>query len=558
MNDYQKIADLLFPDLEHDADYYLNKYKKRDLKEGQIVSRFAPSPTGFMHIGNFFQMFISYNLARVTNGIMFLRIEDTDFKREVANAKEVIYDIIGKFGLKINEYQTLDGKDIGEYGPYVQSQRRDIYRAFAKLLVEKGRAFPCFCPKTEGKEDILKLRETKFLEEDDKEYDKCRDLSYEEIKSHIDNGESFAIRLKTLGTGKERIKYVDLSKGEMETAANAKDIIILKDNGIPPYAFAHVVDDTLMGTTVVVRGQEYFSSVQQHIELFDAFGFKPTAYCHNPLISKIDEKTGNKRKISKSKDREANMQFFFEQGYPRDAVLEYLLNIINSSFESWRANNLDASWQDFKFDVHDITAVSPLFDMVKLNDISKNLIATMTAAQVYENLLAWASEYEKDFAKQLSDNKEYAVNVFSIDRYTPKPRKDIYKWSDVKSYYSYMFTPCFLNDNLSYFDFNNEKFDKNTLSEVIKYYRDNFDPADEKDVWFARMKALCANVGFCSDMKEYKKDPSLYKGNVADFSSIIRVALTLRQNSLDLYEIIKVLGKDEVITRFNTVIELLK
>ena len=278
--DNKKLAELLFPNINKTPEFYFNKYPKRQLNEGQVVSRYAPSPTGYMHIGNFFQMFISYNLTRVTDGVMMLRIEDTDSKREKKDAQAVIYEILDRFGLKFNEYQTLDGQDVGEYGPYVQSQRTEIYQTFAKYLVSVGKAFPCFCKKTEGKEDVLKLRETKWQDSDEKEYDPCRDLSIEEVESRLANGEKFAIRLKTQNDGSQRIKFYDLIKGEIEAKANAKDFVILKNDGIPPYAFAHAVDDTLMGTTIVVRGEEYISSTPSHIELFEALGFTPTTYCH--------------------------------------------------------------------------------------------------------------------------------------------------------------------------------------------------------------------------------------------------------------------------------------
>ena len=435
--DYNKIADLLFPDLKLSVEEIEKRYPKRDLSESQVVSRYAPSPTGYMHIGNFLQMFISYNLTRVTDGVIFLRQEDTDSKREKDDAMAVIYEILDRFGIKFNEYQTLDGQDIGNYGPYKQSERVDIYKAYAKKLVADGKAFPCFCTKTEGKEDVLKLRENKFEEDDQKEYDPCRDLTYDEIKKHIDNGEKFAIRLKTQNDGSQRVKFYDLIKGEIEAKANAKDFVLLKNDGIPPYAFAHAVDDTLMGTTIVVRGEEYISSTPMHIELFNALGFKPTIYCHNPLIWKIGE-NGNRRKISKRYDPEFKMTYYFEQGYPLESVLEYLLNLINSGFEEWRAKNPTLNWREFKFGINDITMVAPVFDMNKLTDISKNIIAKMTAEEVYENVINWAKEYDNEFYLILKENKEFVLKVFSIDRGGDKPRKDLSKWCEVKEYFDYI------------------------------------------------------------------------------------------------------------------------
>ncbi len=547
--DYKKLAELLFPNIDKTPEFYLNKYKKRNLAEGQVVSRYAPSPTGYMHIGNFFQMFISYNLTRVTNGIMFLRIEDTDTKREKKDAINVIYEILNRYGIKFNEYQTLDGKDIGDYGPYVQSQRLEIYQTFAKYLVSIGKAFPCFCKKTEGKEDVLKQRETKWAEEDLKEYDPCRDLTLEEVEKHLQNGEKFAIRLKTKNTGIERVKFFDLIKGEIDAKANAKDFVILKNDGIPPYAFAHAIDDTLMGTTIVVRGEEYISSAPSHIELFEALGFKPTTYCHNPLICKIDEKTGNRRKISKRYDPEADMRYYFEKGIPNVSVLEYLLNLINSGFESWRANNPTAPWQDFKFGVNEITAGSPIFDLVKLGDISKNIISRMTAEEVYDNTLAWAKEFDKEFAEYLEQNKEYAIKVFSIDRYTAKPRKDISMWSEVKHYLGFLFKPYFNLTKLEDYEIDNLKLDdvKLVLENYVKVLR-NY---DDKQVWFNDIKEMANSLGFATDNKLYKANPEAFKGNTATVCEMIRVALTGRKNSPDLFDIICVLGEDEVKSRLN-------
>ena len=539
--DGQKIAELLFPKVKLTAEELLKKYPPRKLNEGQVVSRFAPSPTGYMHIGNFFQMFIAYNLTRVTDGIMFLRIEDTDSKREIKEAKDVIYGTLKNYGIKFDEYQTLYGKDIGEYGPYVQSQRREIYHVFAKKLVAEGRAFPCFCKKTEGKEDVLKLRENKFQADDEKEYDPCRDLSYEEVKAHIDNGESFAIRLKTKNKGTERIKFHDLIKGEIDAKANAKDFIILKTDGVPPYPFAHAVDDTLMGTTIVVRGEEYISSTSMHLELFDALGFKPTTYCHNPLICKIGE-NGNKRKISKRYDPEADMRFYSYEGYPKEAVLEYLLNIINSGFEKWRTQNPDADWKEFSFGVKDITAVSPVFDLVKLNDISKNLISRMPADKVYNLWLNWAEEFDKELAGWLKENKAYATAFLNIDRESPKPRKDIYKWSMIKTEnFPYMFSAP-NRDEL-------DDLDKSKYEEFMGEYSKIFTFPQSNEEWFAGVKKVAEKLGYAIDNKAYKLNPDAYKGNTAKACEFVRLAITGKKNSPNLFEIMKVLGEEETLKR---------
>ena len=536
-----KIANLLFPSLKYTTEEIEKKYKKRNLSDSQVVSRYAPSPTGYMHIGNFFQMFISYNLTRVTDGVFFLRVEDTDAKREKHDATKVIYDILDKFNIKSHEYQTLDGVDVGEYGPYVQSQRADIYASYAKKLVSEGKAFPCFCKKTEGKEDVLKLREEKFSKDDEKEYDPCRDLSYEQVKANLDAGMPFAIRLKTKNDGSQRIKFFDLIKGEIEAKANAKDFIILKTDGIPPYAFAHAVDDTLMGTTIVVRGEEYISSVPAHIELFEALGFKLITYCHNPLICKIGE-NGNRRKISKRYDPEADMRFYFEEGYPTTSVLEYLLNIINSGFENWRNANPDKPWTEFTFGVNDITTVAPIFDLVKLSDVSKNVISKMTAKEVYNNTLAWAEEYDQSFADYLKNNKEYAIKVLNIDRETPKPRKDIYKWSMVKDYFDYMFGTPTTNELA--------EEDKENFIEFISEYNKTFNLENTKEEWFANIKSVAEKLGYATDNKLYKANPEAYKGNTAKACEFVRLALTGRKNSPDLYEIMQILGQEEIKHRF--------
>lgn len=537
--DYQKLANLLYPNVKTSPEEILAKYPPRNLKQGEVVSRFAPSPTGFMHIGNFFQMFISYSLCKVSNGVFFLRMEDTDAKREVEGARAFIYDILNRFGIKVDEYPTLDGKNVGNYGPYVQSQRKELYQIFAKDLVARGKAFPCFCKKTEGKEEILEDRKTKFLENDETEYDPCRDLSYEEVKEHLDRGDKFAIRLRTKNTGKERIVFHDLIKGDIEAKANAKDVILIKNDGIPPYPFAHAVDDTLMGTNVVVRGEEYLGSTPVHLEIFEALGFKPIAYCHNPAVCKIGE-NGNRRKISKRYDPEAKMLYYFEEGYPKEAVLEYLLNIINSGFEGWRAKNPDAKWEDFKFGINDITAVAPIFDLLKLNDISKNIIAKMSAEEVYENWLAWAKEFKPALADYLEANKDYAIKVCGIDRGGLKPRKDIYKWSMIQEYFSYM-----LNRPTEKEEIDNIANYKEFLTEYAK----GFTLPAEKDEWFAGVKSTAEKLGYATDNKLYKANPEAYKGNTAKACEYIRLALTGKKNSPDIYELMKILGEKETIAR---------
>ncbi len=541
----KELADLLFPSLSLTVEEILEKYPKRQLDKSQVVSRFAPSPTGYMHIGNFFQMFISYNLTRMTDGVFFLRVEDTDSKREKKDAKSVVYEILSSFKIHPQEYQTLEGVDVGSYGPYVQSQRLDIYHAFAKKLVEEGKAFPCFCKKTQGKEDVLEQRENKFKNNDEFEYDACRDLTFDQVNQKIKNGEKFALRFKTKNSGNERIKFLDVIKGEIELKANAKDFVILKNDGVPPYAFAHAIDDTLMGTTHVVRGEEYVSSTPSHIELFEALGFEKIKYCHNPLICKLDE-SGKRRKISKRLDPEADMRFYSQEGYPLESVLEYLLNIINSGFEIWRKNNPDLHYSEFKFGINDITAVAPIFDLVKLADVAKNIIVKMTAQEVYENLANWAKDYDKEFFEYLKNNQGFAIKVCNIDRQNPKPRKDLFKWSMVKEYFSYMFAKP------SSFELCEEE--KDLHREFVAVYEKQFSMPADKTTWFDNVKQIAKDLGYATDNKEFKANPHLFKGNIAKACEFIRISLTGRKNSPDIFEIMTILGESEVKERLVKII----
>ena len=544
MEEYKQIAELLFPKTL-DVEKIKESYPKRKLLDGSQVTRYAPSPTGMMHIGNFFQAFISYNIAKNTNGVFYVRFEDTDSKREIKEAKEVIYQILKEFGIWPDEYQSLEGQDFGKYGPYIQSQRVEIYKAFAKKLVAEGKAFPCFCKKTEGKEDVEKLRETKFEQDDEKEYDPCRNLSYEEVKKHLDNGDSFAIRLKTKNDGSQRVKFYDLIKGELEAKANSKDFILLKSDGVPPYAFAHAIDDTLMGTTIVVRGEEYISSTPMHIELFQALGFEPICYCHNPLIWKIDE-NGNKRKISKRKDPEADMRFYLQYGYPKESILEYLLNLINSGFEIWRKENSDTHWSEYKFGIKDITTVAPVFDIIKLNDIAKNIISKINGEKLYEDWLQWAKVYDKELAEILETGKEKFVKLCKMERdESSKPRKDIYNLSMMKDYFGY----AFARPN------NFEVEDEKLFKDFIKAYEKNFVMPNSNQEWFDKTKEIAGTNGFALDNKDFKLNPQNYKGNIAKACELVRIALTGQKSGPSLYYIIDALGEEETRARLKFIAE---
>lgn len=537
--DYKKLADLLFGDNKLTVEEIEAKYPKRNLPNGAHVTRFAPSPTGYMHLGGFFQALIDYNLAKRSGGVFYLRIEDTDQKREVAGASAIIIGILTEYGLLPDEYQLKGGVTVGDYGPYYQSERKEIYKAYAKKLVSEGKAFPCFCRKTEGLSDVKEKREKKFAVGINEDKDPCRNLTIEQIEENLKAGKKFAIRLKSKGNGTNKIKFVDGAKGEVEILENSMDAILLKDDMMPTYNFAHAVDDTLMGTTVVVRGEEWLPSYPLHAEIFEALGFKQPKYIHSPLIYKLNEK-GNKNKISKRKHPEADMRFFDKEGYEKNAVIEYLMNLINSNFEIWRKNNPDADIMEFPFNAFKITANTPIFDFVKLNDISKEIISKYTAEQCYGELLAWAREYSLENVDYLVKDKEYVTKILNIDREKPKPRKDIYKWSMFFDLFDYMFgAPS---------SFEIEEENKHDFAQVLRTYR-KYINLSSKEVWFENIKKMARELGYLTDNKEYKAHPEKFKGNVATVCEYLRVAVTGHKNSPDLFEIMTLLGEKEVLER---------
>ena len=555
--DFIKLADMLFPEVNVTLDEILACYPKRILPVGAEVTRIAPSPTGFFHIGSVYGAFIDKLIAYHSNGVYYMRLEDTDGKREVKNTGDIAYDMLCYFGLKPDEgYAGSKKEQIGEYGDYIQSKRMNLYCAFAKHLVSIGRAYPCFCGSAGNKEDILKRRQEQIEQNNDiEEKDVCRDLTLEEIELNLKENKPFAIRLKSMGDPNKTFKIKDKIKGEREVRENCKDIIILKSNKIPPYSLAHVVDDTLMGTTTVVRGEEWYPSLSAHIELFKAFNLTPPKYAHTPVVCKLDE-DGNKRKLSKRKDPEADARYFVEQGYPVSSVMEYLLNLINSDFEDWRKQNPTLSYYEFPFKVSKIGSNNPMFDSIKLDDCSKQVISHFSAEDIYENCLSWAEEFDKEFYNNIKGKKDFCLKLFSIDRNNANPRKDISKWSIVSSLYFYMFNNI---NSLELKDYNfDEKISKEDKVEVLKTYEKVYSEKDDKQTWFEKIKEICPQLNFCNNMKEYKKNPEQYKGSVADISGIIRVAVTTKQNTPDLFELMLLLGEKEVKNRINNAINLLK
>ena len=552
--DYKDLAELIFPNAK-DISYYEEKYPERNLPEGAIVTRFAPSPTGFVHIGGLYQALVAIECAKRTKGVFFLRVEDTDQKREVENGVTGIVNSLIDFDMEPDEGMISDTEEKGEYGPYKQSLRKEIYQAYAKYLISQGKAYPCFCTPEDGEEIRKKQEEAKIRPGYYGVWAKCRNLSVEEAIQKIKNGEQYIIRFKSPGREDRKIKHKDIIKGNVDFPENDLDIVIIKADGLPTYHFAHAVDDHLMHTTHVIRSDEWLSSVPLHLQLFQELGFKAPKYAHISPIMKNDN--GGKRKLSKRKDPEAAVEYYKKEGIPPLAVKEYLLNIANSTFENWRRANPDKSIDEFDFQLNKMSVSGALFDMVKLLDIGKTVISKMTAEEVYEKSLKWAEEYDAKLAEILK-NKEYALKVFGIERGNKKPRKDISKWSDVMYNIEYMYDEIFYGKEQEYPyqpAISNEEEIKDILNSYIeKYYNEE----DDKQTWFDRIKALAVEKGYAGEVKEFKANQGKYKAHVGDVSTVLRVALTSRTNTPDMYEIMKVLGKDRIQKRFEKAIECLK
>ena len=547
---YKDLADLIFPEAK-DISYYEEKYPRRELKENAVVTRYAPSPTGVMHIGGLYQALIAKKIAKQTEGVFFVRIEDTDQKREIENGTMEIINSLSDFGLEPNEGMISETEEKGIYGPYKQSKRKDIYQAYAKYLIEQGKAYPCFCTPEDveairAKQEAAKIRPGYYGV-----WAKCRNNTVEEMAEKIKNGEKYIIRFKSPGREDRKIKHKDVIKGNVEFPENDQDIVIIKADGLPTYHFAHAIDDHLMGTTHVIRGDEWLSSVPLHLQLFHELGFRPPKYAHIAPIMKNDN--GNKRKLSKRKDPEAAVSYYEQEGIPSEAVNEYLLNIANSTFENWRRANKDKSVDEFELKLNKMSVSGALFDMVKLLDVGKTVISKFTAEEVYEKAMTWAKKYDNELEEMLKD-KNYALKIFGIERGNQKPRKDIAKWSDVKESIIYMYDNKFLDENIEYpYQTINEKDD---INKILKLYTEKYyDANDDKQTWFNKIKELSGEMGFAKEVKEYKQNPDMYKAHVGDVSTVLRVALTGRTNTPDMYEIMNVLGKESIQKRFEKAIK---
>ncbi|ERK30559.1 glutamate--tRNA ligase [Clostridium intestinale] len=551
---FEKLAEIIFPEVKNPREYYIEKYPNRNLKEGAKVTRYAPSPTGFQHIGGVYAALINERLASQTEGVFYLRIEDTDQKREVQGAIEDTIKTMHNFGMDFSEGMTGQETSKGEYGPYRQSQRADIYNTFAKDLLIKGLAYPCFATP----EELAELREKQVANKITPgyygEYAKFRDITEEEALKRIENGEKYIIRLKSPGNPEKRVEFHDLIKGDISFPENNQDIVLIKGDGLPTYHFAHAIDDYLMKTTDVIRGEEWLSSLPIHVQLFEVLGFEAPRYAHIPTIMKQDG--GSKRKLSKRKDAEAAVSYYKEVGYPTVTVIEYLLNIVNSTFEEWRAENPTTVYHEFEIHLEKMGKSGALFDLVKLNDVAKDRIALMKASDVYDNYIAWAKEFDEEMYKLVTENEEMSKEIFNIDKEGPKPRKDFAKWDEVKEKIFYFFDELFYKETLEQVELP-KGLTIEAAKAIIEVYKNelNFN-AGSQEAWFEDLKVIGANLGYCANRKEFKANPDQYKGMISDVAGAVRIALAHRTNTPDLYTIMQILGEEKVRERFEKFLSL--
>lgn len=546
--DYHALAALLFPDVTTTCEELEEKYPPRNVPEGAVITRMAPSPTGFVHLGNLVQGLTSERMAHQSGGVLFLRVEDTDAKREIPGAVEVLIESLKHYGIHFDEGATIDG-DNGSYGPYRQRQRAGIYHVYAKKLVEEGKAYPCFCTEDE----LAAMREKQEANKETTGYYGAyaiwRDRPMEDIQAQLAAGQPWVLRFRSTGDVSRQFKFNDLVKGELTVTENNIDQVLLKSDGIPTYHFAHAVDDHLMRTTHVVRGDEWLPSLPFHIQLFQALGFKLPKYVHIGPLMKMD---GNsKRKLSKRKDPELALTYYKSEGFPVQAVYEYIMTLLNSNYEDWRRANPTAPATDFKFSPKKLNPAGNLFDYAKLCDVSKNEIAKMDARQVYALLVEWAKEFDPDFAQKLTADPDFAVRILAIGRGGKKPRKDMATWADAKPYMGFFYdeyleAPVF-----------EEKFEKAVIRSALEKFLERFDFQDDATVWFDKVKEITQELGFTTDMKAYKQNPDDFPGTVADVSTFLRLAVTGKTNSPDLYTVMQILGYERTVARIRKAMEQL-
>ena len=539
----KELAELLFPNIKHDRAYYENMYPERDLADGAMVTRYGPSPTGSVHLGNLFSAFCDMIYARQSNGVFFLRIEDTDQKRMVEGGIENITGVLKGFNILPTEGYSFGGN----YGSYQQSERTEIYQTYVKDLIENGLAYPCFMTEEEQNEIKEEQAINKMKIGIYGVYAVDRDLSLDEVKEHLNNNEEYVIRLKSPGNAKNQIEVVDCIKGKIKFPEHDVDTVLLKKDGTPTYHFAHAIDDHLMHTTHVIRGDEWVSSLPLHYQLFQILGFSPVKYAHIAPITIKDKETGTIRKLSKRKDPWAGAKYYEESGIPIEALHLYLATIANTNFEEWYLQNQDKSIKDFTFTFEKMAIGGTSFDEDKLNNICKTYFSRKNGKEVYEETLEWAKKYDKEYATLLEENKELMINFLSIEKDGPRPRKDISKYSDVKEEFSYAIDKMFEEENYSKFD-GEKTYDISLIEDYVNNYLD-LDCTNEE--WFNKIKEFAISNGFAGSPKEYKKNPEEYKGHVGDICEALRVMVTGRLKSPDLFSIMKILGKENVLKRIS-------
>ena len=561
--DTNYLAELLFPHITQTPEDMEKQYPPRNLPEGAKVTRFAPSPTGFVHFGGLFPSTVGERLAHLSDGVFYLRIEDTDAKREVEGAAEGLIKTLATYGIEFDEGAILDANgnisDQGAYGPYRQSQRAAIYQTYAKQLVREGKAYPCFT--TEEELDELQqvnkkeeIKNTDWQAEAEKRRQEMlarREFTVEEVKKHLAEGHPFVLRILADGDPEKKVKFTDLVKGAIDIPENDEDFVLLKSDGIPTYHFAHAVDDHLMGTTHVVRGEEWLPSLAKHLQLFRYLGFKTPKYMHIAQIMKLDE-AGNKKKLSK-RDMGANMDDYTRMGYCPEAVCEYIMTLLNSNYEEWHMQSPDKSYREFPFNIKKMSVSGCLFDFGKLNDVAKNIISRMDAKTVTEKVTEWALAFDPDFGRALATDPAFTESIFAIGRGGKKPRKDLATWTDAKPYMGFFFDEFFTVE-----DEYPEQFAKTDIVATLEKFIESYDEADDMNAWFDKVKAIADSLGYASDMKAYKADPAAFRGNVADISMFIRVAVTGKQNAPDLYTVMHILGREKTLTRIKAMIDSLK
>ncbi len=553
MTDYEILAEKIFPDVLQSVDDLEKRFPKRNLKDGAMVTRFAPSPTGFLHTGSLFTSLVSYRFAKQSDGVFYIRLEDTDTKREVSGSGTELLEQLKVFGITPDEGYLSDESEVGNYGPYKQSNRADIYKVVIKDLIKRGRAYPCFATQEELQEMRAKQEANKEIPGYYGKYAIYRNTPLNEQLALIDSGKPYIIRFKSMGNHENKIKIHDEIRGDLELTENDQDIVILKSDGLPTYHFAHLVDDHFMRTTHITRGEEWLSSLPIHLELFASMGWEAPKYAHLPVIMKLDN--GNRRKLSKRKDNEAAVSYFLEQGYPKYGFIEYLLTLANSNYEMWREQNMDKDKYDFVLSFDKMSLDGALFDFKKVQNISKELMARRTTEEIVSEALDWSSKYSKELYDLICSDKAYFSEIMSIERNKDKPRKDYEKYSDILPIINFFYDKYY-NELIKHLEWN-EAISKDDIKALLVDYRDNMNLDLDEETWFNDIKALGMRHNFCDSVKIWKKNKEAYKGHVGDVSEILRIAITGKKQSPNLYYVLKILGKERSVERINQVLDLI-